>query len=123
MKKLCGDCLMVMARSLNEGSLIPVTLRARVRLLEENNDHRLYRFLSVGAQPPAWLMVPQHNVAASAHGWSEEDKAVIDQWLAADGFRAFMLPEQRARFRNPVIDHVGGKLVIRSGKKKVTPLE
>lgn len=113
-----------MARLLNKQSFVPVTLAACDVLLKENNQHRLYYFLAIGARDNCgWLILPQHEVATMFHGWSEEDKATIDEWLAADGFRAYMLPGQRSRFRNPVVDYKDGKLFIRSGKHKVTLLE
>ncbi|OGZ08938.1 MAG: hypothetical protein A3D65_05615 [Candidatus Lloydbacteria bacterium RIFCSPHIGHO2_02_FULL_50_13] len=113
-----------MAGTLNEKALISVTLRACTELLKRNKGHRLYYFLAIGAgKNCGWLILPQHPVRTLLHGWSEEDKVTIDGWLGSGGFRAFMLPDQRARFRKPVVDFADGKLFIRSGKKKITPLE
>ncbi|OGZ08450.1 MAG: hypothetical protein A3C93_01545 [Candidatus Lloydbacteria bacterium RIFCSPHIGHO2_02_FULL_54_17] len=113
-----------MGRLLGEQSLVPVTLCACEVLLRRNNNHRLYYFLDVsGPDSPHWLILPQHEVLGHFHPWNDEEKTVIDRWLASDGFRAFMLSNQRSRFRHPVVDLESGKLAIRSGKQKVTPLE
>lgn len=112
-----------MAAVLSKRSFVPVLLPACMLLLEKHSGHRLYCFLAVGAGASReWLVLPRHKIAEAFCGWSKKDEATIDGWLAADGFRAFMLPSQRARFKNPVVDCVNGKLVIRSGKKKITPL-
>jgi hypothetical protein len=111
-------------RRLNDNLLVSVTHSAVARLAEKYAEHRLYRFLTIGdGASLLWLVVPQQKVSVTLCGWSEEDKATIDAWLAGGERRAFMLPGHRARFRNPVVDCVDGKLVIRSGKKKITPLE
>jgi hypothetical protein len=114
-----------MAGTLSEKLFIPVTLRACEVLLKRHNKHRLYTFLCVGSgKSRFWVILPQREIVATAHGWSEEDKATIDRWLAkTDCFHAFMLPRHQACFKNPHVDYVDGKLVIRSGKKKITPLD
>lgn len=122
------------ARILSEKSLIPVTLPACEMLLEKHDNHTLYYFLEIGArthQCPAhrdgkasreWLILPQHKVVTLFQGWNGENKRTINEWLAGDGFRAFMSPRQRAQFKDPVVDCLDGRLVIRSGKGKLTPL-
>lgn len=112
-----------MAAVLNERSFVPVLLPACTLLLEKHSGHCLYCFLAVGAGASReWFILPRHRISMAVCGWDKKDEATIDQWLAAKGFRTFMLPSQRAQFRNPVVDCVNGKLVIRSGKKKITAL-
>lgn len=106
---------------LNDKLLIPVTLPACEVLLKRHVGHCLHRF--IGFRDTTWIITPQHAIPVLPCGWDKEDQATIVKWLASDGFRVFMLSGQRVRFRNPVVDCVGGKLVIRSGKKKITPLE
>ncbi len=113
-----------MGRLLSERSLVPVTLRACEVLLKKHDRRRLYYFIDVsGPDSSQWLILPQHEVRGHSHPWNDGEKAVINGWVASDGFRAFMLSNQRSRFRSPVVDLENGRLVIRSGKKKITPLE
>ncbi|MEK7118421.1 MAG: hypothetical protein AAB869_02315, partial [Patescibacteria group bacterium] len=70
-----------------------------------------------------WFILPQHEVVTLFQGWSGEDRRTVNKWFTSDGFRAFMTPNQRAQFKDPVVDCIDGRLVILSGKKKITPLE
>lgn len=109
---------------LGDWSLVPVTLSACEALLQKNPGHRLYSFLDVEAKASTlWLLLPQHKIMTFFQCRSLEEKTAINGWIAMDGFRAFMHPDQRSCFRNPVVDYKDGKLFIRSGKKKITPLE
>lgn len=113
-----------MAPVLNDKSLVTVTLAACEALLKKHDNHTLYYFLEIGAGASCeWCILPQHEIVTFFQGWSGEDKATVNEWLAGGGFRAFMTPRQRARFNDPIVDCVDGKLVIRSGKKKTTLLE
>lgn len=92
-------------------------------LLARHEGRRLYYFLDVStSRSPCWLILPQYEVRGHFHPWGDEEKELINGWLASDGFRAFMHPHQRARFRDPLVDLEAGRLIIRSGKKKITPL-
>lgn len=112
-------------RPLSDKLFVPVILRATVKLLYQHNNHRLFAFMAIGTgKSRRWVIFPQRAVVATPHGWSAEDKRTIDEWLAQeDRFHAFMLPNQLKQFKGPVVDILDGKLVIRSGKKKITPLE
>jgi hypothetical protein len=110
---------------LSDELLVPVLINACEALLKKHQGHRLYSFLTLGSGKSRRLViVPQYAVVESSCNWSEEDKATIGKWLAAEkGFRVFMPPTIRSRYCNPVVDHVDGKLVLRTGKRKMIPLE
>ncbi len=112
-----------MARNLSNASLVPVTLGACTVLLGKYRGHCLYQLHETKKSGKRLLMIaPQYKTSRLPPSSTQEDRAQIKKWLGPRGFRAFMLPRQRARFADPCVDAEGGKLVVRSGKKRITPL-
>ena len=114
-----------MTNVLSDWSLVPVTLAACEALLKKHNNHRLYYFLAIGeGKLRQWLILPQQRITTLFQGWYNEDATRVNARLDSEsGFRAFMSPEQCARHRNLLVDLHEGKLILRSGKRKITPLD
>lgn len=110
-----------MARTLGDHLFVPVLLPAAMVLIERFSGHRLYKFL--GSEEHGWRIVPHDAVGVVPNGWNDEDRALMNEWIVRQRFRAFMTPEQLACFCDPVVECENGKLVIRSGEKKIALLE
>lgn len=109
-----------MSKTISDASLIPVTLPAAMILLERHPGRCLYRFAEHWSK--RWRIFPQYLPTPAHSLWSKEDHEQIEEWLGS-GFRAFMNQIERMQFEDPVVDAIDGKLVIRSGQGKITPLD